>query len=208
MYAMAMTPVVADIEAKLAKAQAKVERCEKALESARLEASDLETTLRVLRTLFDEPPTGQKANQPTTAVSERHRDIIECLYEGKANSQSPVQLFEAYKLVGDSGVTLDTLRTTVWRMADPEKQTAFAVGDNVYRVFREDGRYWKQKQLSPPSASEGSTEFGRVAELEEPGSSEQHPFRNGENVGSSPTPPSTVQTGGGFADDLDDDIPF
>ena len=89
-------------------------------------------------------------------------------------------------------------------MADNE----FVVDGHQYRVFREDSRYWKQKQLSPPSASEGSAEFGRVAELEGPEKTEQHPFRNGENVGSSPTPPSPVQTGGGFADDLDDDIPF
>lgn len=37
---------------------------------------------------------------------------------------------------------------------------------------------------------EASNSNGRVAELEEPENSEQHPFRKGENVGSSPTPPA------------------
>ena len=125
------------------------------------------------------------------------------LYEGKENSQGPAQAFEGYKLIGDSEISLDTFRTTLWRMADNN----FYIDGNLFRVFRDTGRYWKEKQLSPPSASEGSAEFGRVAELEGPEKTEQHPNGNGENAGSSPAPPSPVQFGG-FADDLDDDIPF
>lgn len=41
-----------------------------------------------------------------------------------------------------------------------------------------------------PAVQPAEPSAGRVAELEEPASSEQHPFRKGENVGSSPTPPS------------------
>lgn len=195
-----MTTLLNDLEARAEKARSKVERCEKALEAARLELSEFETALRVVRNMSGESPgVGVPAS-----VSTRQRDILSVLYEGRENSQAPAQAFEGYKLIGDVGISLDTFRTTLWRMADNE----FVVNGDQYRVFREDSRYWKQKQLSPPSASEGSAEFGRVAELDGPQKTEQRPFRNGENVGSSPTPPSPVQTGGGFADDLDDDIPF
>ena len=51
---------------------------------------------------------------------------------------------------------------------------------------------------------------GRVAELEAPARSEQHPFRKGENVGSSPTPPSQIveEAPPSRWDDPDDEIPF
>lgn len=51
--------------------------------------------------------------------------------------------------------------------------------------------------------------FGRVAELEDrPKTSEQRPFRKGENVGSSPTPPSSHPEPELPSPDFDDDIPF
>ena len=52
---------------------------------------------------------------------------------------------------------------------------------------------------------------GRVAELEGPEKTEQHPFRKGENVGSSPTPPASppVDEGPPAGWDFDDDdVPF
>ena len=67
--------------------------------------------------------------------------------------------------------------------------------------------FFKTSEASDAETSEASNESGRVAELEGPEKTEQRPFRNGENVGSSPTPPSPVPFVG-FADDLDDDIPF
>lgn len=194
-----MTTLLIDLESRLDKARSKVERCEKALETARYEVAEFETALRVIRAMSGE---SQGSSAPAT-VSNRQRDILAVLYEGRGKSQAPAQAFEGYKLFGDAGVSLDTFRTTLWRMADNE----FVIDNEQFRVFRDNGRYWKEKQLSPPSASEGSEEIGRVAELEVPARSEQHPFRKGENVGSSPTPPSPVQFGG-FADDLDDDIPF
>lgn len=197
-----MTALLSDLEARLAKARAKVERGEKALESARLELADLETAHRVIKAMADESTALKTSNSPAS-MSNRQRDILSLLYDGRENSQAPAQIFEGYKLIGDGDISLDTFRTTVWRMADND----FLADGNLFRVLRDNGRYWKEKQASPPSASEGSAEFGRVAELEVPARSEQHPFRKGENVGSSPTPPSPVQNGG-FADDLDDDIPF
>ena len=198
-----MTTLITEIEGRLSKARTKVERCEKALDSARSELSDLETTHRVIKSMSGESGAAKSLSSPPS-VSTRQADILLLLPEGREKSQPPAYIFEGYKLIGDADISLDTFRTTIWRMADG----TFPVGDDDYRVFRDGGRYWKEKQLSPPSASEGSEEFGRVAELEGRQKTEQHPFRNGENVGSSPTPPSPVQTGGGFADDPDDDIPF
>lgn len=194
-----MTTLLNDLEVRAEKARSKVERCEKALEAARFELSEFETALRVVRNMSGE---SSGAAAPAS-VSTRQREILSVLFEGSEQSQAPAQAFELYKMVGDAGISLDTFRTTLWRMAD----NAFVIDGDHFRVSRKEGRYWKEKQLSPPSASEGSAEFGRVAELEGPEKTEQHPFRSGENVGSSPTPPSPVQAIG-FADDLDDDIPF
>ena len=197
-----MTTILSDLEDRLGKARAKVDRCEKAFETARLEVSDLETALRVVRSMSGESGAAKPA-QATSPMSNRQRDILSVLHTGRDNSQAPAQIFEAYKLIGDFDISLDTFRTTVWRMAD----NVFTLGDSLFRVFRENGRYWKEKQLSPPSASEGSAEFGRVAELEGPQKTEQRPFRNGENVGSSPTPPSPAQIIP-YGDDLSDDVPL
>ena len=50
---------------------------------------------------------------------------------------------------------------------------------------------------------------GRVAELDGPEKTEQHPFRKGENVGSSPTPPaSRPETPPSEWGPDDDDVPF
>ena len=103
-------------------------------------------------------------------------------------------------------IPIETFRTTVWRM----KGKTFTSKGCVWLVHSDDRGYWKQKQLSPPSGSEGSQEFGRVAELDGPEKTEQRPFRTGENVGSSPTPPSHVvedDPSDGWSA-LDDDIPF
>ena len=49
---------------------------------------------------------------------------------------------------------------------------------------------------------------GRVAELEGPQKTEQHPFRKGENVGSSPTPPASRPEPPPHQWEPDDDVPF
>lgn len=56
--------------------------------------------------------------------------------------------------------------------------------------------------------SNGGASQGRVAELEVPARSEQRPIRIGENVGSSPIPPSPIVKPSAFDADLDDDVPF
>lgn len=70
------------------------------------------------------------------------------------------------------------------------------------------GKWFSKTVEAPDADAAGASEhFGRVAELEEPASSEQHPYRKGENVGSSPTPPAIIQAGA-YDSDLDDDVPF
>jgi vacuolar-type H+-ATPase subunit H len=60
-----------------------------------------------------------------------------------------------------------------------------------------------------PDVEASGARNGRVAELEGPEKTEQHPFRKGENVGSSPTPPASLPDEGPPAGwDLDDDVPF
>ena len=64
------------------------------------------------------------------------------------------------------------------------------------------GEISKAPGVEAPGASNG-----RVAELEGPRKTEQHPIRIGEHVGSSPTPPTLVQADA-YDVDLDDDVPF
>lgn len=114
------------------------------------------------------------------------------------------------ELVGHS-VTNDTLRS---QMSDYKARGWIAAGGiGAFRLTDEGRRAagisidQDDKNKAPDAPTPGA--FGRVAELEDrPKTSEQHPFRKGENVGSSPTPPSSRPEPQSDDWDTDDDIPF
>ena len=178
LYVGYMEDAVALLRDKLAKAEAKVQRHEKSLESARTELSDLQIALRVFENLTGESSSGTQPG-PSAAVAERQAEILRLLSVGRKQAHAPAELFASYELVGKESITIDTFRTTIWRMKDRE------FGD--WLVRSDDGLYWK--------------ESGDVAVL---GSARQAPQPPPQNPGWEA--PEVQQ--GGCADDPDDDIPF
>lgn len=127
------------IRDKLAKAEAKAVRAEKAWELAKNEASDLHTALRVMSELTGEsvgaaPPTS------SAAMVARQQLIVQLLPVGEAKAVPPAELYNTYNLLGDEQIGIDTFRTTVWRMRDSD----FAHGPDRWLVKGDNGRYWKE----------------------------------------------------------------
>lgn len=188
----------------LAKAEAKVKRLSAQMDAAVAERDELVTAARVFERLTEAVTPSSSA----AAQSDNGQLIYGFVGVGRENAGAPKEIIDALKAAGHD-LNDDLVRTQLWRMAKRNE------------LRKDDGRYWRPVDLAAgevleadketaPNAetSRAVEELGRVAELEGREKTEQHPFRNGENAGSSPAPPSPVQTGGGFADDLDDDIPF
>lgn len=153
-----MQEAVSLLRDKAAKAELKVQRAEKALETARTELSDLQTALRVMESLTGEGSGGSSATGPSAAVAERQAEIIKLLGVGSKQGHSPADLFSSYEAVSKERITIETFRTTVWRMKDKE------FGDWVVRG--DDGAYWKEltpfavldQELSAPAQAVQETE--------------------------------------------------
>ena len=197
-----MSDVISSLEAQLAKLAAKIEKHEKVLEASRSEQADITTAIRVLRNLTGSGDDNQSSAIATPAVAKRQENILGLLQEGRANGSTPAHLLANYSLLYED-IPADTFRTTLWRM----KGKRFKLPNGDWAVQGEDSVYWKEKFEAPGGEPGASNAYGRVAELEVPARSEQRPNASGENVGSSPTPPSPVQVNP-WEDDLDDDIPF
>ena len=192
------------IREALAKAEGKVKRLSAQLEGAVAERDELLTAVRVIERLFE----AKSPSSTAAAQSDNGQLIYSYVGVGRQNAGAPKDIIDALRAAGHD-LNDDLVRTQLWRMA---KRNELRKGD---------GRYWRPQDSDAPfedaapndEAPGGdpgaSEEFGRVAELEVPGRSEQHPFRKGENVGSSPTPPSPPQPkGDAWGWDDDSDIPF
>jgi hypothetical protein len=172
-----MSDTMAILKERVAKAEAKVARAEKALESAKNELSDLQTTFRVMSEISGESPTPVSVS--SAAMAERQKIITRILPIGRENGQAPAEIFEAYKLVGLERITIDTFRTTIWRM----KNNPFQTDKDTWYVEGDNGVYWK----TPAT-------FNTQARLAD---SQGH---------QPPVPPLPIQ---GFSNfDEDDDTPF
>jgi hypothetical protein len=146
------------IRDKLAKAEVKASRAEKAWESARNEVADLQTALRVMSEL-----TGESL-APTTAtasanVAERQLLIVRLLRAGEANAAAPAEVFDMYKLIAGEDISIDTFRTTIWRMKD----IAFNDGPDLWLIKGDNGRYWKE-----PGTLETRKRLGETTALKTP----------------------------------------
>jgi hypothetical protein len=125
------------LKERLAKAEARALRAEKAWKTAKNEVADLTTALRVVSELTGESPTG--AVGANAAVAERQRLIVGLLHVGENNGQSPAELFEAYTGSAPEDINIDTFRTTIWRMRDKDVR----IGDDIWLVKGANGQYWK-----------------------------------------------------------------
>lgn len=196
------------------KALARVSRLQTQLHAAQIEAGDLDTAIRVLERLVDPKP---PASAGAGSQSENGKIIFGAVGVGRQNARYPKEIIACLKAEGHD-LDDDLVRTQLWRM---EKRS---------ELRKDDGQYWRavisqsrednagmpvdifaDEKAPGAEATEALEKSGRVAELEVPARSEQHPFRKGENVGSSPTPPSSSAPTTDWypgPDDLDDDIPF
>lgn len=180
-----MEEAVSLLRDRAAKAAIKVQRAEKALDSARTELSDLQTALRVLENL-----TGGSGNVgphvgPSAAVAERQTEILRLLGVGSKQATAPADLFASYDAVTSEKITIDTFRTTVWRMKDKEF--------DEWVVRSDSGLYWKESLFSAEESAVSPASVGVV------------PNADWRSAGV-----HNVQPAGGFVADFEDDsdIPF
>ncbi|MFO6429122.1 hypothetical protein ACLBKT_03420 [Erythrobacter sp. W302b] len=137
-----MNDILEQLKDRHAKAKARLEKAEKALESARSEFSDIETALRVLQEMQGIGASGGVKSVATEVVAERQSNILKVLREGRNSALEPKELYVYYSLTFGDDVSLDTFRTTIWRMKD---RGPFADGETRWTVENEDGRYWKER---------------------------------------------------------------
>lgn len=141
-----MTDHVAILRSKIEKAESKVQRYRKSLESADSELSDLVTALRVIEGIANDTDSNGAG---TTTTMTRQLDIVRLLGVGRAKGQPPADLYASYCLIGSEDIKIDTFRTTIWRMKDQEFETE----GGSYIVYGDSGNYWKEQveeQIIPP----------------------------------------------------------
>jgi hypothetical protein len=153
------------IQERLAKAEARASRAEKAWESAKAEVTDLRTALRVMSELSGDSPA---ASSGTVSTWDRQQAIVALLAPGQEHGKSPADLFEKYKAQSDEDINIDTFRTTIWRMKDHTYTDMFG----MWTVKGDSGSYWKvpssmnavqhqhaQRVAEPPAVSASDFEF-------------------------------------------------
>jgi hypothetical protein len=134
-----MNEAVALLRDKLAKADSKVSRAEKALEAARTERDDLQTALRVMESLTGAT---SAATVATASTADRQQAIAELLGVGRERAKAPADMYPAYKELSGEHLSIDTFRTTIWRM----KGKSYPIGDETYFVIGEEGAYWRERE--------------------------------------------------------------
>lgn len=135
-----MNDPIAILRDRLAKAAAKVMRAQKSLDSAVSEMTDLQTAIRVIDGIVSESSGGPPSTAQSSAVSGRQTVILHLLAVGRESASPPAVLFEKYRLRTGEDITIDTFRTTIWRMADK----IFASEDSKIIVKRGEDGYWKE----------------------------------------------------------------
>ncbi len=134
-----MEDAIALIRDRLVRAEVKAARAEKAWETAKNEVADLQTALRVMTELSGESPSSASAASSAN-VAERQLLIVRILRVGEGNATSPADIFDTYKFIATEEISIDTFRTTIWRMKD----NSFSDGLDLWLVKGDNGRYWKE----------------------------------------------------------------
>lgn len=133
-----MTDPITTLKERVKKAEAKVARYSKSLESAEKELADLNTTLRVMAEISGESPAPTATPSPASTTN-RQQEIVDLLGVGRRNARSPIDLFETYRAEGEDDINIDTFRTTIWRM----KGKTYQCDGQDYVIQSGDGEYWK-----------------------------------------------------------------
>ena len=136
-----MENAVALLREKVSKAEVKLLRAQKTMETAQTELADLRTALRVFETITGSGASAAGSSGPSAAVLDRQACIVDLLKIGREQGVPPAELYEAYVGLGSEEISIDTFRTTIWRMKDRLYE-----GKNgaLFVVYADAGRYWKQ----------------------------------------------------------------
>lgn len=139
--------VMAALKERRAKAEAKLTRAVKALESAKKELADITAAERVMAVI-----TGESADSRATgsSTSERDREIAKLLGTSVDEAVSPVELHPVYVNASGDNINLDAFRTALWRLQKKVIQGA----EKSWNVRSENGRYWRE-----PASSADTDEF-------------------------------------------------
>ena len=136
-----MNDILDMLQERLSKARARVEKSQKALDTAVAELADVEAAIRVLSDMTGQSSIAPRASQ-TETVSERQANIISLLPKVDSEGIEPKALHEHFLLAHPSdSVTLDVLRTTLWRMKD--RRQKFTWEGKAWTVESDNGRYRK-----------------------------------------------------------------
>lgn len=205
---MLVTDTITILREKRAKLAAKVAKTAAALDAAQSELDETETAIRVLVKMGLAPDEDAEASS-NLGVTHGQELILSVLSDVPEEGMSPRAVLLALKARGNA-LSADYVRTALWRLA---RRNAIATANSLYWRLPSAGSQQTEKPESnktPDVVTPGvSIVDGRVAELEGPEKTEQRPFRKGENVGSSPTPPALpVNDQAERSWDFDDDVPF
>lgn len=137
-----MTDHLSILRDRIEKAESKVRRYQKSLETAESELSDLETALRVFEGIANG---GDSNGAGTPSTMGRQLEILRLLTVGREKSQAPAELYKTYTYVGSEDITIDTFRTTIWRMKDK----VFDADGSEWVVHGDSGNYWKEPLEEP-----------------------------------------------------------
>ncbi|MCW6531692.1 hypothetical protein NED98_15700 [Sphingomonas sp. MMSM20] len=128
---------MATLRERRAKAEAKVLRAAKALESAKKELEDVLAAERVMAEI-----TGESIDQKggASSTSDRDVEIVKLLNRNQNGAKSPVELYPEYTEATGDSINLDAFRTALWRL---QKKTIADDGKD-WAVRSEGGRYWRE----------------------------------------------------------------
>ncbi|MGC6331468.1 hypothetical protein [Rhizorhabdus sp. FW153] len=129
--------VMALLKERRAKAESKVLRAEKALESAKKELADVLAAERVVGDITGVAP----EPKPTeNSVSARDISMISIVPTHQSDAKSPADLHPLYIEAGTEDLNLEAFRTALWRML---KKTVPSE-NKIWTVKSESGRYWRE----------------------------------------------------------------
>lgn len=129
--------VMAALKDRRAKAEAKLARATKALETARKELLDIDAAERVFATITGESVSGASVSG---VGSDRDRVMTRLLSASREGARTPAELHPIYVEETADGINLDAFRTALWRL-----QKKIIRGEELDWVVRsEAGRYWRE----------------------------------------------------------------
>jgi hypothetical protein len=132
-----MQDVMSMLKDRRAKAEGKVMRAIKALETAKKELADLLAAERVMADITGESIESKSDGAP---LSDRDRLIMNLLNGDATQAISPADLYPIYVEATRDSINLEAFRTAVWRL---QKKVIRDAGVS-WQVRAANGRYWRE----------------------------------------------------------------